>query len=93
MVVPFRLSEVQARVVARSWVRQSLPKNLPPIVSSGEHPTAHQVGFPGEANAADAWLEAIGEGHPADGLWALTTDEWRTRRAGAKDERKRRYGY
>lgn len=57
MVVPFRLSEVQARVIARSWVTQALPKDLPPLVSKDTEASLHTVGFPAEAEAADRWLK------------------------------------
>jgi hypothetical protein len=57
MVVPFRLSEVQARVIAHSWVTQSLPQGLPPLVPENEKVPLHTVGFPTEADAADRWLK------------------------------------
>lgn len=59
MVVPFRLTEVQARVVARSWVKKSLPKELPPLIHSGTpvEGNRHTVGYPAEYENADNWLK------------------------------------
>ncbi|CED83170.1 fad nad-binding domain-containing protein [Phaffia rhodozyma] len=94
-VVPFRLSEVQSRVIAYAWTQaRQIPAELPPIQKSEElEGNPHAIGMPAEWLNTNGWLKAIGEGGQDGPGWHEATEEWIQQRTTAKAFRKELYGY
>lgn len=100
MVVPFRLGETQARLLTRAWTNlHRIPDELPTMIQSPQcgETNKHCVGYPGEVQNADRWLQSIGEGKPkeetTEGDWPKTDGRWIKSREGAKALRQELLGY